>query len=222
MINQDFEHYAIIKNMIGQVAATWEHAFYEEINKRHLVEPSQIKFLDYGCGDGRYFTYLIQKGFSPDKIYGIEVSKKRIERCKDLGWKNAGFINLKEQLPFENDFFDVVNFVEVIEHIPYNQVGFYLNEIKRVMKPNAFLILTTPNYPIKRIYDFTDAVFCRKWARLKDDPTHVSKYRKSKIQKTLTPFFSKIDFSVYKEGFLYKKFKSSIFMHKILAIASNP
>ena len=221
MRNQDFERYADVKSMVGPVSATWESVFLKELKARDFSDYRRIKFLDYGCGDGRYFPYLIQKGFPANNIYGIEVSKKRFQRCRRLGWENCSLVALKERLPYPDDFFDIINFDEVIEHIPFAELDFYLGEISRIMKPEALLILTTPNYPVKRLYDFVDAVWSGKWARLRDDPTHVCRYNKKRLKETLGRYFSNIRFYMYKEGVLYKRIKADFFMHKILAIISN-
>ncbi len=50
----------------------------------------------------------------------------------------------EEQFPFSNGEFDVVLFCEIIEHLHMDPVT-VLKEIKRVLKPNGALILTTPN-----------------------------------------------------------------------------
>jgi len=198
MDNQDFEQYADAKRIVGQVAATWENAFYEELKARGLSDYSQVKFLDFGCGDGRYFPYLMTKGFLAESIYGVEVSQKRIDRCRELGWVNARVLAIREPLPYQDGFFDVVNCVEVIEHIPRADLDFYLGEIVRVMKPRAFLILTTPNYPIKRLCDLVDAVVGGRWVRLRDDPTHVCRYNREKLHRVLSGHFSRMSFSPYK------------------------
>ncbi|UCC98750.1 MAG: class I SAM-dependent methyltransferase, partial [Phycisphaerales bacterium] len=190
MDNRDFEQYADAKRMIGQVAVTWENAFYEELKAKGLCDHSQVKFLDFGCGDGRYFPYLLTKGFLAENIHGVEVSQKRIDRCKELGWANARVLALNEPLPYQDRSFDVVNFVEVIEHIPSAERDIYLEEIARVMRPEAFLILTTPNYPMKRICDFIDAIWGGRWARLRDDPTHLCRYSKKKLERALSGHFS--------------------------------
>lgn len=44
-----------------------------------------------------------------------------------------------------DDTFDVVLFTEIIEHIAFNPVAMW-REIYRVMKPDARIIVTTPNY----------------------------------------------------------------------------
>jgi 2-polyprenyl-3-methyl-5-hydroxy-6-metoxy-1,4-benzoquinol methylase len=219
-LKQDFEQYAEERLQGGQVAETWEDVFFNKLDENGICDYSQVKLLDYGCGDGRYFPYLVQKGFSPDNIYGIEASQKRIERCKQLGWQNASYVKLKAPLDYEDNFFDVVNLIDVIEHIPSEEIDFYLGEITRILKPEGFLILTTPNYPVKRICDLMTAFLRNKWKRLKDDPTHVCKYNRNKLERTLSPYFSSINFFVYKEGYLYRRIKNEKLVHKFLVTAS--
>lgn len=48
-------------------------------------------------------------------------------------------------LPLRNEVFDTVFFTEVIEHLPENTEIQALKEIKRVLKNEGKLILTTPN-----------------------------------------------------------------------------
>lgn len=57
-------------------------------------------------------------------------------------------------LPFKNNIFNLVYFTDVIEHLPENSEINALNEIYRVLKPNGYLILTTPNDRI--IYTYLD------------------------------------------------------------------
>lgn len=48
-----------------------------------------------------------------------------------------------EQLPFQNDTFDAVLLIEVIEHIAPDREA--IKEIQRVLRPGGVLVLTTPN-----------------------------------------------------------------------------
>jgi SAM-dependent methyltransferase len=50
----------------------------------------------------------------------------------------------QETFPYPDHSFDVVVFCEIIEHLVINPLA-TLKEIKRVLKPNGHLILTTPN-----------------------------------------------------------------------------
>ena len=73
--------------------------------------------------------------------------------------KKYGNHNLKyvsgsvEKLPFENEQFDIVISFETIEHVKESVQKSFLNEIKRVLKKDGMLIMSTPN---KAIY--TDLV----------------------------------------------------------------
>ena len=57
-------------------------------------------------------------------------------------------------LPFKDSIFDLIYFTDVIEHLPENTEIQALKEIYRVMKPEGYLILTTPND--KPIYTYLD------------------------------------------------------------------
>ncbi len=49
-----------------------------------------------------------------------------------------------DRFPFSDNVFDLVIFAEIIEHL-LNDPCRVMREIKRVLKPNGTLILTTPN-----------------------------------------------------------------------------
>ena len=95
--------------------------------------------LDIGCFDGTIGELLLKKG---NKVYGIEISKDAVNIAKKRGIivKNT---SAEKNFPFEDKFFDVVIAGEIIEHL-LDTVSF-LKEIKRVLKDNGRLILTTPN-----------------------------------------------------------------------------
>jgi len=100
------------------------------------------KTLDIGCGSG-YMGHLIKK-FDPDVvIHGLDVSEHAISQIKD--YDKAYFLNIDENnIPEPDNDFDLVVCSDVIEHI--YDVDHCLNEIKRILKPGAKAIITTPNY----------------------------------------------------------------------------
>lgn len=58
---------------------------------------------------------------------------------------NVHLVDIEEEpLPFSNESFDLIVFVETIEHLPHSPV-FPLREMLRVAKPGAAIIVTTPN-----------------------------------------------------------------------------
>ena len=79
----------------------------------------------------------------------------------------------KDFIDIKNDFYDLIIFKAVIEHIR-NPVN-VLTNIKRSLKPNGILIITTSNYNYQ-IKEF--------W----NDPTHVHPYNPVSLKKLLDIF----------------------------------
>lgn len=140
----DFEKYAVTHPIIGKVTGIRQIMIDSNIT-------SDMTVLDVGCGDGKYLDYLACQ-LPKDNLYGTEISEIRVNRVKSKGYNCCKVDSVK--LPFQNAMFDAIIFFEVIEHIPETDVSKLLEEFARVIKPNGLVIETTPNYPIKRIYDF--------------------------------------------------------------------
>lgn len=217
MVHNDFEKYAFQKSFDLSTDKSWDNIF-NDILKVTDVESKNIKFLDYGCGDGKYFKKLISLGLLNKNIHGVEISKNRLKRCHAINFKNAILVDLSPKLPYKDNEFDVINFMEVIEHIPKAKIDLILKEIKRVLKQNGCLIISTPNYPIKRFYDFYNALIYFKYKRIFDDPTHISPYSFKELKNKLKIYFSFIQTKNFKDGFLYKYIKNPLFKNKIMYI----
>lgn len=215
MKSQDFDAYANFKRFNTNIANTWNEALTEALNC--VSKPaSDVLFLDYGCGDGKYYAHLVDKrGLATTNVHGVEVSATRVARCHAIGWANARLIAPNDQLPFEDNSFDIINMMEVIEHIPLEQGKRTLHQLRRVLKKNGVLLISTPNYPIKRFYDYSDAIIHRKWDRLRDDPTHVTHFSDSKLRNLLEGAFSRVESRPFKPGFLYRRFPHPLLLHKL-------
>jgi len=96
--------------------------------------------LDFGCGIGT-FANIVRGMF--EKIYGCEISEKAIKVACSRGIHAVKVDIDIDILPFENNFFDSVVCLDVIEHIkdPINLI----KEMNRVLKPDGIIIITTPN-----------------------------------------------------------------------------
>lgn len=99
------------------------------------------EILDIGCGRGG-LVYTINKYFNVKRINGIDLSPVAISFCKDnYQYQNASFdVGDAEQLPFENDSFDVVTNVESSHNYP-NIYNFYL-EVSRVLRVGGYFLYT--------------------------------------------------------------------------------
>ncbi|MBK1681858.1 class I SAM-dependent methyltransferase [Rhodocyclus tenuis] len=217
---QDFEAYADFKRFNANVADTWDAALCEAISLSGQP-PITLRLLDYGCGDGKYFRHLVSnRGLSAENVHGVEVSSRRVQRCQEMGWANASLIEGTGPLPYKDASFDIINMMEVIEHIPAEQGARTVSDLRRILRPGGILLISTPNYPIKRFYDWSDALLHRKWSRLRDDPTHVTHFSDKRLRHLLEQSFADLQARPFKHGYLYKRIKSPWLMHKIFFLCT--
>lgn len=102
-----------------------------------MSEKNTGSVLDLGCGNGDSSKKLHDLGF---KVTAADMDVKRFEFKDIISFKEC---NLNSKLPFSDNSFDYIIFLEVIEHI-YNP-QFVISEISRVLKENGRLIISTPN-----------------------------------------------------------------------------
>lgn len=98
--------------------------------------PAGAKVLDAPCGEGELAARLAQTGY---EVSGADIT---LEARKVLGGRFR-VANLNGPLPWPEGSFDLVVSVEGIEHLE-NPFAF-LRELHRVLRPGAWLLLTTPN-----------------------------------------------------------------------------
>ena len=213
--NQDFEAYANFKRFNTKVADTWDAALCNAI-RLCGQSPQTLRILDYGCGDGKYFQHFVaNRGLSPENVHGVEVSNCRVQRCQEMGRTNSILINGKDPLPYKDASFDIINMMEVIEHIPAEQGARTVGDLRRILRPGGIFLISTPNYPIKRFYGLSDAILHHKWDRLRDDPAHVTYYNDNKLRALLVELFRSIESLPFKTGFLYRRFPHPLLLHKL-------
>lgn len=102
--------------------------------------------LDIGCGPTPWFLKL--KNNQDIKIYAID----RLQDIKKLPNIKYFSFEIKDKLFFENDFFDAITILAVLEHLENEKE--ILSEIFRVLKPGGFLLLTVPTKYAKPILEF--------------------------------------------------------------------
>lgn len=127
-----------VKNYIKNVIS-FKHDRYHVIIS--LVPQNHGRILDYGCGWGHYAIAIRDRGNSVD---AIDLSENQIEICK-LVWGVQNKITFSDRkiMSYKDETFDMVVSNQVIEHV--HNVGNYLSEINRVLKPNGKLIVSLPN-----------------------------------------------------------------------------
>jgi len=109
------------------------------LEKIEKLVGSQKRVLDVGCFDGFVGERLIKNG---NEVCGLDISEPAVKKAQERGIK-AQVANVEEPWPFAEQQFDVVFAGEIIEHL--FDTDKFLQQAKRVLKTNGFLILTTPN-----------------------------------------------------------------------------
>lgn len=121
--------------------------------KEFLNPKKGMKFLDLGCCANLY-NHRLDKW--PSEYYGVDISPKLINAMKRFvereNIKIGGlFVNEISELPFEDDFFDIVAAIGVLEYFNIKHIGKITNEISRVLKKYGKVVIDMPNLKHKDI-----------------------------------------------------------------------
>lgn len=150
----------------------------------------QGKILDIGCGMYPYF--LISTEFR--EKYGIDPSLE----TTDIKGVDLRSIDISSsRLPFNSETFDVVTMLAVFEHLDNENLKQVLKEIKRVLKKNGKLILTTPAPWSDKLLHFM-----ARGGLISKEEIHEHKHNHSK---------EKIENILTKAGFVEKNIDSGYF-----------
>lgn len=99
------------------------------------------KILDVGCSNGTRLNLLVGK---KQKGWGVDVSKTAIKMARNK-YPHLHFSLVRgENLPFEDDFFDLVYSAFVLEHVSDPQK--VINEAIRVLGKGGSVVLLAPNF----------------------------------------------------------------------------
>ena len=110
---------------------------------------SGVDVLDIGCNVGMFASLLAEHGHN---VVGVELNSELVDICRRrfadhprLDFRVIGH----ESLELEDNSFDCVVIIEVLEHVrePWN----LFKEIKRVLRPGGALVLSVPNAASLRV-----------------------------------------------------------------------
>ena len=121
--------------------------------KRANLKKNQ-KILELGCGRGEFISEFRNKGLD---AYGCDISNFSQNFFPDLKFSRVDLEH--NNLPYEDETFDIIYSKSFIEHFYYPEKIF--QEAYRVLKPGGIIITLTPEwqYIYKSFYeDFTHRV----------------------------------------------------------------
>jgi SAM-dependent methyltransferase len=120
--------------------------------------PAPARILDAGCGSGRNMVDLARRG----TVTGVEISPTSVElaRARRVGEVVEGSVMA---MPFAERSFDFAVCLDVIEHLPDDRAA--LRELRRVLAPDAPLLVTAPAY--QWLWSGHDKInhHCRRYSR---------------------------------------------------------
>ena len=134
------------------------------------------KILDVGCGTGANLEMLAQYG----EARGVDVSDDALEFCRRKGLDAEK--GLAEELPFEDESFDVVTALDVVEHLDDDVAG--LKEMHRVLKKGGKTLIFVP-------------AFMWLWGVQDDISNHRIRYTREQIVDRLELAGFKVDRATY-------------------------
>ena len=103
----------------------------------NLTKKTGLKILDIGCGTGLTMNFLAPYG----EVTGLDVSEDALEFCRQRGLNNVT-LGSADELPFDDNTFDLVFALDVLEHVENDYKA--VQEIERVCKPNGLVLATVP------------------------------------------------------------------------------
>lgn len=114
-----------------------------------IVEPGPDRIrrvLDLGCGAGHYLVELAQRGFD---CTGADVSPSMLDLARkklaEAAFPDVPLIQADCcALPFADSSFDLVLCIGLMEYLEDDSCA--LREIKRVLRPGGFAVVTFPNF----------------------------------------------------------------------------
>ena len=135
------------------------------------------RILDVGCGTGANLKMLAEFGTAE----GVDISTQAIDFCRERGL-NSVKLGAIEQLPYEDNSFELVTALDVVEHLDDDVAG--LREIRRVLRPDGRVFLFVP-------------AFMFLWGVQDDASNHRRRYTMTSLLKAVKEAGFSIEWSSY-------------------------
>lgn len=166
-----------------------------------------LTHLDYACGPGSLIGI-----YSDSNSIGFDIVDKQIQYAKNKYEKNnKSFTSERSNIQLVN-YFDVITINGLFEYLTNEEIANLLNELKKYLKKNGIILITTPNYfgifrLIEKIGQFIGGVNYSKVNINKFNVRKVNSLLKNlDIEKFEVSKFMNLGvlFSIFSHSFAYK------------------
>ena len=113
------------------IQGRWDNVLNQIISFYQLNEKSKV--IDAGAGKGFFLNDLKSK-IKSDHLYGFDISDYAVEHCPKEIKKNFFVHDIKNNLNFNDKFFDLLTCFGVIHNLKIFEIEKTISEIKRVSK----------------------------------------------------------------------------------------
>jgi 2-polyprenyl-3-methyl-5-hydroxy-6-metoxy-1,4-benzoquinol methylase len=159
---------------------------------RHCAQMPK-RYLDVGCGDGRFLRVMEQLGVPRAGLYGLELDKRVVERLREQGYGGVYCERAEEVSSFPEGGIDLVTMFHVIEHV--DNPGTVIGRVRRWLSPGGVFALETPNL------DSLDArIFQRTYWGGYHFPRHWNLFTSASISRLLTDNGLEVMATVFQTG----------------------
>ncbi len=141
-------------------AEAWRQPCEESYYLAELWKQRGVKqVLDFGCGLGRHAVYFAKQGFD---VSAFDLSEEATEHLREWATSEAVSVDIQVadmiNLPYPDNSFDALFSYHVISHTDTNGIRIIIDEMKRVLRPNADIFLTLCS---KETWSYKDSGFPR-------------------------------------------------------------
>jgi len=161
-----YDTYVAFKRWEGSALAPSSEDFAYIAKVAQCVAADRV--LEIGFGAGHFLDWARAQGFH---IVGTEIIPEMIEAARNRG--HLILDNLLEQFDYK---FDVVVALDVLEHVPYDELVQMLSRIRQLLNPEGRLIARFPN---------GDSPFSGRYQH--GDATHVKSLTASSLSQIAAP-----------------------------------
>lgn len=156
----------------------WHHLKFRHV--RNAMPETFDHHLDIACGPGTFVGSLTDSGHS----IGTDIAQAQIDYATEqYTTDNHEFRCVPPgPLPFDDNHFDVVTLIELVEHLDVPTVEALLTEARRVLKPGGKVVLTTPNYG--SLWPLLE-IAVNRVSELSYEDQHINLFKKGRLRDTL-------------------------------------
>jgi SAM-dependent methyltransferase len=131
----------------GREVASW---IIDSLRKYTPVR--KVTVLDWGCGPGRVVRHMPELLGEGSKVFGTDYNAKSIAWCRDnLPDIEFNLNTLEPSLPYADETFNFIYGISIFTHLSEEMHYKWTAELKRVLKINGALFLTTQGDNFKKI-----------------------------------------------------------------------